>query len=651
VNANPHIDRLPLVTILIICALSFAGVTAVRSLGGFENLELAVYDWFMRSNLKDAAADSRIVIVEISEDDIQRLGQWPLTDAITDRILEVLCAGRPRAVGLDIYRDIPVPPGTGRLYERLKKNPEIVTVMKFGDGGVGPPPILAGSDQVGFNDVVVDPGGIVRRGLLYLDDGRNFATAFSLLLALRYLEKEGISPRADTTNPHCLRLGPATIRPFEADDGGYVGADARGYQYLLDYGGSRGEFTVFPLRQLLSGRIGQDKIRDRIVLVGVSSPSVKDLFYTPYSRGIVGEKQAIPGVVMHAHIVSQLLRLGLGESKPLQTATNAQEILWIMVWSLLGGAVGFRLRSPWFFSIYAAIGFLLLWMIAFVALDEGWWIPTVPPMTAFLLAAAIVTAYMSNQEKQSRALLMHLFARHVSPEVATSIWRQRDQFLTGDGRPRSRKMIVTVLFSDLKGFTSTSEALDPQRLIDWLNSYMEAMADLVMQHDGIVDDYAGDGIKANFGVPLVRNSEAEYRADAIRAVTCALAMGEKMEELNRTWREMGLPTGGVRVGIFTGPVIAGAVGSPKRLKYTTVGDTVNSAARLESYRRERVAGECCWRILIGESTWRYLDESFATRYLGRESVKGKSEKIAIYQVLGRQRLESAAGKPPSPAES
>ncbi|NPA25528.1 MAG: adenylate/guanylate cyclase domain-containing protein [Deltaproteobacteria bacterium] len=640
-NSTPHIDRLPLVTILVVCLLSFGGVVAVRGIGGFENLELAVYDWFMRANLSAKKADPRIVIVEITEADIQELGRWPLTDEVAARLLERLLAGRPRVVGFDIFRDIRVPPGTTRLNRLLRKHRQIIGVMKFGDGGVAPPPVLVGTDQVGFNDVVVDPGGIVRRGLLYLDDGKKVAAAISLQLAQRYLATKGIFPRPDAKNPNCLRLGATTFCPFEADDGGYVKADARGYQYLLDFGGSRGPFSSCTLKELLSGNLDPEKFKDKIVLVGVTAPSVKDLFYTPYSRGIVGGgRQSVSGVVMHARMVSQLLRLGFGESRPIRTLNNLQELGWMLFWSLVGGVIGFRLRSPGFFSIYAAGGCLLLGLVAYVAFDAGWWIPVVPPVAGFLVSAAMVTAYMSNQEKQSRAVLMHLFSRHVSPEVAASIWRQRDQFLTGDGRPRSRKMTVTVLFSDLKGFTSISEKLSPQALIDWLNSYMEAMADLVMQYGGVVDDYAGDGIKANFGVPLPRDRAEEIGDDARRAVACALAMGKKMEELNRRWRETGLPTGRGRVGICTGPVVAGAVGSPKRLKYTTVGDTVNSAARLESYRRDDLDENSCWRILIGDSTRKYLDEGYRLRFVGKVRVKGKQQAIAIYQVLGRGSDES-----------
>jgi len=634
VNFLRKLLRLPLVAILIICCLSFLVVMVVRNAGILEYLELTAYDWCLRSNLKKTPADSRIVLIKITENDIRQLGRWPLTDRSAARILKTLSRYRPRAIGFDVYRDIPVPPGTEDLYAVLTNHQRIITVMKFGEGGVLPPPVLAQSAQAGFNDMVVDPGGIVRRGLLFLDNGKTVSTSFDLLLALLYLREEGITPKADELQPEYLRLGAATIRPFEANDGGYVRADARGYQFLLDFGGSRGAFTSFPLNDLLAGNVAPEAIRDKIVLVGVTAQSVKDLFYTPYSRGIIGGGQAVAGLVLHAHIVSQLLRLGLGESRPILTMTVRKEICWILFWSLVGGAVGFGLRSPWFFSLSGAAGLFLLWLAANAAFLKGWWIPSVPPAITFLLSAAVVTAYMSNQEKSQRTILMHLFSKHVSPEVAASIWQQREQFLSG-GRPRSQKMMATILFSDLRGFTSTAESLEPQVLIDWLNTYMEAMADLVMAHGGVVDDYAGDGIKANFGVPLPRRTEAEIREDAIQAVTCALAMGRKMVQLNEFWQENGLPTGGARIGIFSGPVVAGAVGSSQRLKYTTVGDTVNIAARLESYNKEFASQEC-WRILIGESTRQYLDDCFVVQFVGEENLRGKNQKIAIYQVLDRK---------------
>jgi adenylate cyclase len=240
---------------------------------------------------------------------------------------------------------------------------------------------------------------------------------------------------------------------------------------------------------------------------------------------------------------------------------------------------------------------------------------------------------MSNREKKQRSLLMQLFSRYVSPEVADSIWQQREEFLN-NGRPRPQKLTVTVLFSDLKGFTSLSEKLDPNSLVDWLNTYMESMTKAVMDHGGVVDDYIGDGIKANFGVPLPRNTQEEIRQDAVNAVNCALTMEREIRRLNNLWRKQNLPNTGIRIGIFSGSVVAAALGSTRRLKYTTIGDTVNIAARLESYDKNFAKESLC-RILIGESTIYYLGDQFKSQMVGKEKLKGKKQKITIYQILGR----------------
>jgi adenylate cyclase len=228
---------------------------------------------------------------------------------------------------------------------------------------------------------------------------------------------------------------------------------------------------------------------------------------------------------------------------------------------------------------------------------------------------------------------MQLFSRYVSKEVADSIWQRREEFLN-DGRPRPQKLTVTILFSDLKGFTTLSEKIDPNTLVQWLNMYMEAMAQAVTDHGGIIDDYAGDGIKVNFGVPLPRDNRDDICQDAINAVNCALSMEKRMRELNNLCLNQNLPTTGIRIGIFTGSVIAGALGSSNRLKYTTVGDTVNIAARLESYDKNYEKESLC-RILIGDSTLSYLGHQFNTKMVGEEVLRGREGKITIHRVLGR----------------
>ncbi len=615
----------------------FSGLLGLRLSGSLESLELAAYDWYIRLRPNVAVTDTRIALITITERDIRKLGRWPLSDANLAQALETLVQYRPRAIGLDLFWDVPVPPGHEALNAMLARHAHIIAETKIGSAtetGIAAPPVLANMNQVGFNDILVDPGGIVRRGLLFLEDGEQEAYAFALRLALLYLQAEHIRHQPDPVNPLHLRLGPTTIRPLEAYDGPYINADARGYQFWLDFRDAPQAFPAYALDTLLSGGIDAAALSDKIVLIGVTAASVKDLFYTPYSQGLHAIQQ-MSGIVLHAHIISQLLRAGLNGHQPQSTLSEFQEALWLLLWSVLGGMMGLWLRSPWRFALLAACGLLLLGLSTYTAFALGWFLPLVPPAMAWVIAAAVVTAYMSNREKEERNLLMQLFARHVSTEIADTIWQQRDEFLHG-GRPRPQKVMVTVLLTDLESFTPISESLDPQAVMDWINTYMEAMAQLVTAHGGIVDDYAGDGLKADFGVPLARTTEAEIRQDAINAVRCALAMEEAMGQLNADFEAQNLPTANMRVGIYTDPVVAGSMYSAQRLKYTTIGDTVITAARLENAAKDLVPPVTPCRILIGDTTVQYLSDDFQTNRIGDVSLKGKAHKVTAYHITGQQ---------------
>ena len=611
--------------------LIFLLITVLRAGGHIEFLELTAYDWFIRLTPKLSDGDPKITLIKISESDISALGRWPVTDEILARAMEILLKSNPRTIGLDMYRDILVPPGSEELNRIVTENPQIVGVMKFGVNGVLPQAIIRNTEQVGFNDVLVDRGGSVRRALLFLDDGENVYNSFALRLAALYLQAEGISPQADPVNPKYIRLGDTTIKPFETNDGGYIHADARGYQFLLDFKNTDSSFRSFSFSDLLSGNVPRDSVRNKVIIIGVDAQSVKDFFYTPLSRGFEEDQQII-GVVLHGHIVNQLLRFALDGTRPISSPSEGKKVFWILLWSLIGSVIGLRTRSALRFSMWSGGGLAILFLTAYFAFLAREWIPLVPPALSFFISFVVVMAYMSNHEKKKRALLMQLFSQHVSKEIAEMIWQQRDQLLN-DGRLSSQKMMDTVFFLDLKGFTAMSEKMDPKDLLDWLNSYMESMARLIMDRGGVVDNYVGDGIKADFGIPLPRSNEDEVRSDAINAVTCALSMEKEINRLNTLWGENGLPAVGMRVGIFTGPVVAGLLGSSQRLKYTTIGDTVNIASRLESYDKEIGKDTLC-RILIGDTTLGYLDSRFITERIGEVSLKGKEESIVIYQVLG-----------------
>jgi adenylate cyclase len=622
----------PCIIAIFVSTAVFLAIGGIRSAGYLEYLELMAYDWYIRNQPVFSESSQPIVIISMNEVDIQNQGRWPISDETIAQTLDTLIQNEPRTIGVDIFRDLPVPPGSEKLDSILKENKNIITVMKFGDNGVPPPKAVKDTNQIGFNDILVDPGGIVRRGLLFLDDGDSVYYSLALRLALQYLAYEGIYPQPDGLNPQHISLGGTTISPIGPNGGSYVGIDARGYQFFVDYVKAVEPFPEITLTSLLSNEFEPDTINDKIVIIGVTAQSVKDLFYTPYSRGF-RSKQQLSGVLLHAYITDQLLKVALHDYQPRRSISDREENLWILLWSLLGGLVALLGGSPLRFSIVGSGNILILCLISFYAFLKSWWIPLVPPTIAWIISAAIVTVYLSSREKSQRSLLMQLFSKYVSPEIAESIWQQRDDFFD-NGRPRPQKLEVTVLFSDLKGFTALSESMDPNALVSWLNTYLEAMVKLVRDHGGIIDDYAGDGFKANFGVPLPRKNREEISQDAVNAVRCALLMEREMRKLNELWLKQNLPATGMRIGIFTGPAVAAVVGSSSRLKYTTIGDTVNIAARLESFDKN-IAQESLCRILIGESTLRYLKGQFKTEKVGEEVLKGKERKTTIYRIVGK----------------
>ena len=634
--------RAPAFQIAVITLLVFLGIIGLRWEGYLERAELDAYDWSLRLRPVKPGPTPPITLVVITDEDIRKLGQWPVTDEVLANALRIIAQHHPRAIGVDIYRDLEVPPGRQELNQILSAHPEIMMVMKFGKiekGGIPGPAIIRGTDRVGFSDVVVDADGIVRRGLLFLDDGIHFYRSFSLLLALQAVKPEGIVPEPADENPDWVQLGQTVFRPFESHDGGYVEADAQGYQFLLDLQRGESVFPTISLMALLAGDFKPEWMQDHIVLIGVVAQGVKDYFYTSQC-GTLTVCPQISGIELHGYMVRQLLRSAREKDHvSIATFPDSLEAGWIGLWVLGGGLIGAWVRGAWRFSLAVLLGIVLLGGVVVGGMMLGKWIPFVPPVLGWIANAMVVTAWISNREKQDRTVLMSLFSRHVSPEVAQALWDQRDQFLE-NGRLRPQKLVVTTLFSDLEGFTPVAEKMEPHRLLDWLNTYMERMVNIIISHEGVVDDYYGDMIKAGFGVIRTGQTEDDIGQDARKAVNCARAMEEEMIRLNRAWQEQGLPTVRMRIGIQTGSVVVGSLGSAQRLKFTTLGDSVNIAARLESFQKESVewwAGEEVCRILIGDTTKQYLGEHpWNLKEVGVVTLKGKAIGVSVYRLCSRK---------------
>jgi adenylate cyclase len=627
--------RRPTLQAIALVQLMVAASTSLWVAGGFEAVELLTFDALtqVRSALHRGGA-APVVLIGANENDLNRLG-WPLSDAKLAQALDALEAMGPRVVGVDIYRDAPRPPGAEALDAALKAYENVIVTYKFADGdeaSIPPPAVLRGTDRAGFGDTISDPGGTVRRGLLFLDDGRASASSLPLLLTLRYLQKEGVRLTADPGDPEAMRLGKTALRPFASNEGGYVHADDRGYQILLDFLGGPHPFPRVTLSALLAGEVPAELVRDKVVLLGVAAESVKDFFYTPFSQGTVPPR-TLYGIELHGHVVAQLLRHALDGVPPLRSPPGWAGAVWIWLCGMAGGLAALRWRTPLLLTSLCAGGIMAVLGVCLAGFLAAYWLSFAPAAASWTGSVLLVTALMSKQEKHQRELLMQILSSNVSPDIADSLWQQREVFMEG-GRPRPLSLVATVLFTDLRDFTSISEGFDPPELLDWLNAYMEAMANVVARYDGVIDKFIGDAIMAVFGVPVPRTGEEAIAADARRAVDCALAMAETLERLNVGWRAEGRPEVRMRVGIFTGSVVAGQLGSKQRMNYTVIGDTVNTASRLESFDKS-VGADCACRIIVGAPTLSLIGDGYVVEPVGDLALKGKSQRVVAYLVRGR----------------
>jgi adenylate cyclase len=381
-------------------------------------------------------------------------------------------------------------------------------------------------------------------------------------------------------------------------------------------------------------------LRGRVALVGSMVPGT-DEHRSPASA--FGRPHF--GIEIHAQVLAQMLD---GRAPPAAAFATA-EVLATAGLAAAGLAAGATLAG---WGAALALGGLALgWLALVLALEAaGGGAPTLPgvgPVLACLLAGGGVRAWRARADRRARAAVQGLFARFVSAPVAEALLRDRDLFLSG-GRPKPQELTATVLFSDIAGFTGVCETLPAEPLIAWLDRYIDTMSDLIVAHGGVVLRFVGDGILAAFGVPVPRNTEAAVAADALAAARCALAMERAMEELNAGWRDAGLPEAGLRVGIHTGPMVAGSLGRGDRMEFCLLGDTANVGARLEQMGKQHGGegpGSCA--ILLGEPTWRLLGGALPGRPVGELALRNRRAHLTAYRIDRRAvRGLSAPAEPP-----
>ncbi|MGB3404502.1 MAG: adenylate/guanylate cyclase domain-containing protein [Microcoleaceae cyanobacterium] len=609
------------VIFLTVIALIFV----LRSSGKLQLLEWMALDLFFRLRPAETI-DPKIVIVTIDETDITNLNQWPMSDQQLVQLLEKLKSYQPRVIGLDLYRDLPVPPGYQQLLDLFQSTPNLIGIEKAG-GLVAPPATLKQLDQVGTSDIILDADGRVRRALLMVFDEEGYTFSLAMKLALKYLASEGIYLEELDPQQGSLKLGEAVFKPLQPQDGGYIQADVGGYQFIINYR-SRPcqdcqQFETVSISDILNGNVDPDLIGSRIAMIGATADSLKDLFLTPDSN-------ITPGIEVHAQITSQIVNAALNNRRLIQVWPDWIENTWVIFWAVVSAVTSWKFVQIRWKLLNLFLTHSILCSITFLAFLSGWWLPIVPAILAMLTLQSSITLYKAYLEREDRQIVMNLLAQQMSPKVAHAVWDSRHQLL-GQGHLMGQDLMATVLFTDIQGFTSIAERTDSQTLMAWLNEYMNMMSQIVLDHDGVVDKFIGDAVMAVFGIPFPRNTAAEINQDAVAAVRCAIEMKQQLSKLNQQWQKKGLPTAKMRVGIATGWVVAGSLGGLRRQNYTIIGDTVNIAARLEAYDKSIDNGIC--RILISEETYQSVEDQFSTQLIGEVKLRGKQKTVSVYQVL------------------
>jgi adenylate cyclase len=425
-------------------------------------------------------------------------------------------------------------------------------------------------------------------------------------------------------------LGGVVFPLLKSDSGAYQTINSGGYQILINYRGSSQSLQRVTLSQVLQKEVNPDLIKGKIVLIGVSAPSLKDVFLTPYSSTDKGTVR-MAGVEVQAHITSQLLGAVLDGDRLFWFWAEWQELLWMLIWSIAGISLTWSIRKPLILIVSELLALSILLGFSYVLFLQQGWIPVVSPALAFGLASITTLIDRQYQLQQQQQMMMRLLGQQTSPEIANALWEGRDRLLQS-GRLPWQNVTATVLFTDIKNFSTTVEGESPERVMGWLNEYLTVMADVVQSHQGVVNKFIGDSVMAVFGVPIALQQQSEIAKDARRSVACALAMRASLRDLNQQFERQGLPKIEMRVGIFTGAVMVGSLGGKSRLEYGVIGDTVNIASRLESCEKERQDEEC--RILIAQETLDYLEDLYDVESWGAIFLKGRVQSVEVYRVIG-----------------
>ncbi len=603
-------------TVWLIPLILFALIELMALAGLFTRPELFFYDAWFRLNGEHNPGD-QVVVVAMDEASINELGPlaWPRT--IHAQILEKL--KESRAVGFDLVFDAPTAEADDQVFaDALARHGRVVLASQFSfehgkDGEmeqifrVPQPEFMQSAAGIGFANTPTDIDDVVRR--ITTVDVNTFEMPFPNLDLAVAMVAEGIDPTALKLKPGQLRVGDRVI-PVDGIN-----------QAMIGFWGPQGTFKTYGYADVLRGKYPETEFKDKIVLVGVTNPASHDEKSTPYTTSnlILSGNLATPGVEIHASAVQSFL-----DGRWYRPAPLLVNVVFLLLSGLLtAAAVGGR--GPW----RGLVGALLV-----VALAGGlsfglWWhyrlwIYFAGPLALIVLTYVVVTAADFLAAEMARRKTRAAFSRYVSPAVVEELMSNPDSIALG-GQRRD----LTIIFVDIRGFTAYSENKAPEQVVSRLNEYLTAMTGVIFRHGGTLDKYLGDGLMAIYGAPVFFPDHVQ------RAIQTAIEIQEVIDELNRSWIEKNEPPLKIGVGINTGSVLVGNVGSPERMDYTVIGEDVNLASRVEGLTK--TFGTL---VIISERSVHTLegagDLPWELKYLGDAEVKGFTLPVGVYTVLDKK---------------
>ena len=466
---------------------------------------------------------------------------------------------------------------------------------------------LSGDNSwTGFFNVPPDDDGVVRRATLLLPYGRSENPAdWDLYPSLDIMAARALmGPEAQDTN---LFYGPAGIARINFGNKLSLRTDAFG-QMLINYQGPWGTFHHYSIADVLEKKLAPGTFRGKLVLIGATATGIGDLRATPFGG------TNYPGVEIHANVIDNILNDRFlkrdGRSALIDAALIFTFGIPLGIWMAL-----VHPRWMWF----GAALLIPLVAVDYGAFLRGWWLNfTVPAMT-LTGNVVLVSLYRVLIEEKEKRKVRSEFGQYVSPEVIRRL-------LVDPRLVDPKKTDVTVMFTDIRGFTTISEKMDAQELALFLNQYLSDMSRIVFKNNGTLDKYIGDAVMAFWGAPF------EEPGHATKACNAALDMMKRVRELQKRWEEEGKPKLEIGIGLNTGVASVGRMGSELRRGYTALGDVVNLASRLEGLNKDYGT-----HIIVNETTYQAAkDDGFTFRELDLIRVKGKLQPVTIYQLMGRR---------------